>query len=142
MGADLIAKKTDRQTCRFQWSDRNNTDNMSKDPLPNIGIVATAEIDGLSIRYAEAGTSDGIPIILTAPWPESIYSFHRLAPRLAEKHHILLFDLPGFGLSQSRPDVMAPEAMGNFIIKLLEYFGISRSHAVAQDVGTPAILFT
>src|SRR5712675_1329399 len=37
---------------------------------------------------------------------------------------------------------MAPEAMGNFIIKLLAYFGISRTHAVAQDVGTPAILFT
>ena len=114
---------------------------MSKDSLPNIGTVATAGIDGLSIRYAQAGTSDGIPIILTAPWPESIYSFHRLAPRLSENHHIILIDLPGFGLSQSRPDVMAPEAMGNFIIKLLKYFGISRTHAVAPDVGTPAILF-
>jgi len=114
---------------------------MSKDSLPNIGTVATAGIDGLSIRYAQAGTSGGIPIILTAPWPESIYSFHRLAPRLSENHHIILIDLPGFGLSQSRPDVMAPEAMGNFIIKLLKYFGISRTHAVAPDVGTPAILF-
>jgi pimeloyl-ACP methyl ester carboxylesterase len=80
---------------------------MSKDSLPNIGTVALAEIDGLSIRYARAGTSDGIPIILTAPWPESIYSFHRLAPKLAEKHPVLLVDLPGFGLSESRPDVMA-----------------------------------
>jgi len=114
---------------------------MSKDSLPNIGTVATAEIDGLSIRYAHAGTSVGIPIILTAPWPESIYSFHRLAPLLSEKHYIILVDLPGFGLSQSRPDVMAPEAMGNFIIKLLNYFAIDRAHAVAPDVGTPAILF-
>ena len=115
---------------------------MSNDSLPDIGTVATAEIDGLSIRYAEAGTANGIPIVLTAPWPESIYSYHRLSPRLAEKHHIILIDLPGFGLSQSRPDVMAPEAMGNFIIRLLKKFGISRTHAVAPDVGTPAILFT
>jgi pimeloyl-ACP methyl ester carboxylesterase len=50
--------------------------------------------------------------------------------------------LPGFGLSQSRFDVMSPEAMGDFIIKFLKHFGISRAHAVAQDVGTPAILFT
>jgi len=115
---------------------------MSNDSLPDIGAVATAEIDGLSIRYAKAGTANGIPIVLTAPWPESIYSYHRLAPRLAEKHHIILIDLPGFGLSQSRPDVMAPETMGNFIVRLLKKFGISRTHAVALDVGTPAILFT
>ena len=115
---------------------------MAKDSLPDIGTVATAEIDGLSIRYARAGISNGIPIILTAPWPESIYSFHRLVPHLAEKHQLLLVDLPGFGLSQSRFDVMSPEAMGDFIIKLFNHFGIRRTHAIALDVGTPAILFT
>lgn len=115
---------------------------MSKDSLPDIGKVAITEIDGLFIRYAKAGISDGIPILLTSPWPESIYSFHRLVPHLAEEHQLLLVDLPGFGLSQSRFDVMSPEAMGDFIIKLLDHFGIGRSHAVALDVGTPAILFT
>ena len=114
---------------------------MSNNLLPNIGVVSTEKIDGLSIRYAKAGVTTGIPILLTAPWPESIYSFYHLAPRLAGKHQLLLVDLPGFGLSESRPDVMAPEAMGDFIIKLLKHFGISRTHAVAPDVGTPAILF-
>jgi pimeloyl-ACP methyl ester carboxylesterase len=37
---------------------------------------------------------------------------------------------------------MSPEAMGDFIIKLLDHFGISRTHVVAPDVGTPAILFS
>jgi pimeloyl-ACP methyl ester carboxylesterase len=114
---------------------------MSKNNLPNIGTVAAAQIDGLTIRYAQAGPSTGLPILLTSPWPESIYSFHRLAPRLAEKHPVLLVDLPGFGLSQSRPDVMAPEAMGDFLIKLFKHFQINRCHVVAPDVGTPAILF-
>jgi pimeloyl-ACP methyl ester carboxylesterase len=114
---------------------------MSKDSLPDIGTVSTAEVDGLKIRFAKAGTSAGIPIILTAPWPESIYSYHRLAPRLSDKYHLILIDLPGFGVSQSRPDVMSPEPMGDFILKLLKYFGISRTHVVAPDVGTPAILF-
>ncbi len=114
---------------------------MDKDSLPDIGTITTAEIDGLSIRYARAGISSGIPILLTAPWPESIYSFHRLIPHLAEKHPLLLVDLPGFGLSESRFDTMSPEAMGDFIIKLLNHFGIKRTHAIALDVGTPAILF-
>jgi pimeloyl-ACP methyl ester carboxylesterase len=36
---------------------------------------------------------------------------------------------------------MAPEAMGDFFIRLLRYFGISRTHVVSPDVGTPAVLF-
>src|SRR5882757_5236821 len=114
---------------------------MSNDNLPDIGKVDITCIDNLTIRYAHAGKSNDLPIILTAPWPESIYSFHRLAPRLASKHSIILVDLPGFGLSQSRPNVMAPEAMGLFFIKLLKYFDINRTHVVAPDVGTLAILF-
>ena len=114
---------------------------MNKDSLPDIGTVSTAEVDGLQIRFSKAGTSAGIPIILTAPWPESIYSYHRLAPRLSEKFRLILVDLPGYGVSQSRPDVMSPEPMGDFILKLLQHFGISRTHVVAPDVGTPAILF-
>ena len=114
---------------------------MSKEGLPNIGEVAKAEIDGLLIRYAKSGTSKDVPVLMTAPWPESIYAFYHLAPLVAAFYPVLLVDLPGFGLSQSRMNVMAPEAMGEFIIKLLKYFGISRTHIVAPDVGTPAVLF-
>ena len=114
---------------------------MNKNDLPNIGTVEFAEIDGLSIRFARTGVSKGVPIILCAPWPESIYSFYRLAPLLAQEYPIILVDLPGFGLSQSRPAVMAPEAMGDFFIKLLNHFGIKRVHVVAPDVGTLVVLF-
>jgi len=114
---------------------------MSKNNLPNIGTVAITEIDGLSIRYARGGASKGIHILLTAPYPESFYAFHRLVPHLVTEYPVLLVDLPGFGHSQSRPDVMAPESMGNFLIKLLKHFGISRTHSVSPDVGTPAVLF-
>jgi pimeloyl-ACP methyl ester carboxylesterase len=36
---------------------------------------------------------------------------------------------------------MTPAAMGDFIVVLLKHFGISRSHVVAPDVGTLAVLF-
>ncbi|HXB35681.1 MAG TPA: alpha/beta hydrolase [Puia sp.] len=114
---------------------------MSKDNLPNIGSVTTAEIDGLIIRYAREGASQGIPVLLTAPWPESIYSFYRLVPRLAARHPLILVDLPGFGSSQSRPDVMSPRGMGDFYVKLLHHFDLQRTHVISPDVGTPAALF-
>jgi pimeloyl-ACP methyl ester carboxylesterase len=114
---------------------------MSKETLPDIGRISTTEIDGLSVRYAKAGDSKRLPVLLTAPWPESIYSFYHLVPKLAAKHFVLAVDLPGFGLSQSRPDVMAPEAMGEFLIELLFHFDVSRTHIIAPDVGTLAALF-
>src|SRR6476646_1898110 len=112
-----------------------------KGVLPDIGTVATVEIDGLSVRYARSGVCKGSPILLTAPWPESMYSCHRVLPLLASEHPLIAVDLPGYGRAQSRPDVMAPEAMGDFVISLLKHFDISRTHVVAPDVGTLAVLF-
>jgi pimeloyl-ACP methyl ester carboxylesterase len=50
-------------------------------------------------------------------------------------------DLPGYGLSDSRPDVMSPEVMGNFVIALMKHFELTRAHIVAPDVGTLSFLF-
>jgi pimeloyl-ACP methyl ester carboxylesterase len=109
--------------------------------LPGIGTVSRANIDGLEIRYARSGAAAGSPILITAPWPESIHAFHRVLPQLGSDHPIVAVDLPGFGRSESRPTMMAPEAMGNFVIALLEHFHLEGTHAIAPDVGTPAVLF-
>ena len=47
---------------------------MNHDP-PDLGAVEFAEIDGLRVRYARSGVSQGVPVLLTSPWPESIYAF-------------------------------------------------------------------
>jgi len=109
--------------------------------LPDIGRVTTSQIDGLEIRLARGGRSDGIPILLTSPWPESIYAFRGVLPAIKELGPLILVDLPGFGRSGSRPDVMSPKRMGDFDIKLGEHLGVGRLHAVGPDVGTSALLF-
>ena len=114
---------------------------MSNDQAPDIGAVSTTKVEGLKIRFAKGGATKGIPVLLTAPWPESIYSFYRLLPTLGKQHPYIAVDLPGYGLSDSRPDVMAPEAMGNFVIALMKHFGLKRVHVIAPDVGTLAFLF-
>ncbi len=53
---------------------------------------------------------------------------------------LIAVDLPGFGRSEGRPDLMSPEAMGDFVIKA-QHLGIDRVHAVGPDVGTLALLF-
>ena len=109
--------------------------------LPNIGQVTTIRVDGLEIRLARGGRSAGIPILLTSPWPQSIYAFRGVMPAIEALGPLIAIDLPGFGRSEGRAELMAAEAMGGFVVKLAEHLGIQRMHAVGPDVGSLALLF-
>jgi pimeloyl-ACP methyl ester carboxylesterase len=98
-------------------------------------------IGSLKIRYATGEAIKGNPILLLGPWPESIYAFLPTWDIFSALGPVVAVDLPGFGRSESRPDVMAPEAMGEFIPHILEAFGVFQPHAVGPDVGTPALLY-
>jgi len=37
--------------------------------LPAIAHVITSQVDGLEIRLTRGGQSDGVPMLLTSPWP-------------------------------------------------------------------------
>jgi pimeloyl-ACP methyl ester carboxylesterase len=54
---------------------------------------------------------------------------------------LIAADLPVFGLSESRAGVRSPEGLGEFVIRIVDAFGLDRPHVVAPDVGTPACLF-
>jgi pimeloyl-ACP methyl ester carboxylesterase len=98
------------------------------------------KIDGLSIRYAESEPRD-VSAILLSPWPESLFTFEQMWLRLAEHAHLVAIDLPGFGHSERRNDLLTPSAMGEFIADVVEDFGLTRPHAVGPDIGTSALLF-
>jgi pimeloyl-ACP methyl ester carboxylesterase len=98
-------------------------------------------VDGVRIRYAE---SDGPPertVLLTSPWPESLYAFAPIWATLAEHARLFAVDLPGFGASEARDDLFSPRAMGDFLAQLIAEAGLGRPHLVAPDVGTAAALF-
>ncbi len=97
-------------------------------------------IDGLSIRYAESEPRDHHALLLS-PWPESIYCYEPTWSRLAEHTHLVAVDLPGFGQSERRNDLMSPQAMGEFIVRLADEFGLEQPHVVGPDIGTAASLF-
>jgi pimeloyl-ACP methyl ester carboxylesterase len=97
-------------------------------------------IDGLSIRYAESEPRNSDALLLS-PWPESIYSYESMWTRLAEHVHLVAIDLPGFGHSERRNELMSPRAMGEFIVRVADAFGLEKPHVVGPDVGTATSLF-
>lgn len=98
-------------------------------------------VDGLRIRYADSGGDQGPTILLTSPWPESLYAFVPVWDRLVAHARLFAVDLPGFGLSEGRDDLMSPRAMGDFLARLVAEAGLDPALVVGPDVGTPAALF-
>ena len=80
-------------------------------------------------------------MLLTSPWPESLYAFAPMWATLAEHARLFAVDLPGFGASERRDDLLSPRAMGGFLARLIAEADLGRPHIVAPDVGTSAALF-
>lgn len=98
-------------------------------------------IDGVRVRYADSGGSQEPVVLLTSPWPESLYAFAPMWATLAEHAHLFAVDLPGFGASERREALLSPRAMGGFLARLVAEADLGRAHVVAPDVGTSAALF-
>src|SRR5262249_43640218 len=89
----------------------------------------------------DAEQNGGESNLLPRPRPASIYAFAPVSGGMTSRIGVLALDLPGFGQSEGRDGLFAPRAMGDFIAKAIETFGLSRVHAVGPDVGTPSLLF-
>src|SRR5258705_4843435 len=98
-------------------------------------------VDGIAIRYAESDERQDNPILLTSPWPESLYAFLPIWQSLSQHSHLLAIDLPSFGQSERRNDLLSRRAMGEFLVQLIDEWGLNGPHVVAPDVGTAAALF-
>ena len=80
--------------------------------------------------------------MLLAPWPESIWAFRRIWHQLTPLGRTVAIEMPGFGHSdQSRPELIAPDAAGEFLARLIDEWGLGSPHVVGPDVGTAAALF-
>ena len=76
-------------------------------------------IEGVKIRYADSGGSQRPTVVLTSPWPESLYAFAPIWASLAEHARVFAIDLPGFGASERREDLLSPRAMGGFLAQVI-----------------------
>jgi pimeloyl-ACP methyl ester carboxylesterase len=114
--------------------------------IARMPTIATIEpgfrtVDGVRIRYADSGGSHERTVLLTCPWPESLYAFAPIWTTLAEHVRLFAIDLPGFGASERREDLLSPRAMGEFLARLIPEADLGTPHIVGPDVGTSAALF-
>ena len=99
------------------------------------------EVDGLAIRYAETEGVEDETVLLLNPWPESLFAWNTIWSRLAKTARLVAIDLPGFGQSERRAELLSPQAMGEFLLLLIDEWDLGHPHVVGPDVGTGAVLF-
>jgi pimeloyl-ACP methyl ester carboxylesterase len=98
--------------------------------------------DGVRVRYTDNKADSDTVVLMLAPWPESLWAFRRIWDRVTALGRVVALDMPGFGHSdQHRPELIAPEASGEFLTRLIAEWGLGAPHIVGPDVGTPAALF-
>jgi len=98
--------------------------------------------DGVRLRYADTKTDSDTVVLMLAPWPESLWAFRRIWDRVRPLGRLVALDMPGFGHSdQQRPELIAPDAMGEFLARLIDEWRLGAPHIVGPDVGTAAALF-
>jgi len=59
----------------------------------------TADVDGLTVFYREAGEPDAPTLVLLHGFSSASHMFRELIPLLADRFHLVAPDLPGSGKS-------------------------------------------
>src|SRR5688500_7959138 len=113
---------------------------MSAETVTPIGVYFRV-FDGVRVRFADSKADSGVTVLLLAPWPESLWAFRRIWDGVAAVGRAVAIALPGFGHSDGRPELIAPDASGAFLARLIDGWGLGAPHVVGPDIGTAAALF-
>ena len=100
----------------------------------------TADVDGLSVFYREAGAADAPTLLLLHGFPSSSHMFRDLIPLLADEFHLVAPDLPSFGKSDMPdPDKFdyTFDHLADVIDRFTEVLGLDRFAIYVFDYGAP-----
>jgi len=101
----------------------------------------TAQVEGLSVFFREAGTPGAPKLLLLGGFPASSHQFRNLIPALAGRFHVLSPDYPGFG-NTDMPDPSSFDYtfdhLTDIVEGLLETIGFTGPMGIyMQDYGGP-----
>ena len=88
--------------------------------------------DGVRVRYADNKADSEITVLLLAPWPETLWAFRRIWDRVSAIGRVVAIDLPGFGHSDGRPELIAPHTSGAFLAGLIDEWAWELRTSLAQ----------
>ena len=107
--------------------------------MPEIAY-RTADVDGLTVFYREAGPRDAPVLVLLHGFPSASHMFRELIPLLADRFHIVAPDLPGFGKSAMPPRDEFDYTFAHIaavISRWTEVLGLARFALYVFDYGAP-----
>ncbi|MFX4294325.1 alpha/beta fold hydrolase [Streptomyces bohaiensis] len=100
----------------------------------------TAEVDGLTVFYREAGPADAPVLLLLHGYPTSSHMFRHLIPALAGPYRVIAPDHIGFGRSSTPGADDFPytfDALAEVTRGFLAALGVDRYAIYVQDYGAP-----
>lgn len=100
----------------------------------------TADIQGVSVFYREAGPADAPAVLLLHGFGASSHMFRDLIPVLAQRYRVIAPDLPGFGQTTVKSDVAFDYTFDNVasvIDALTVEKGMDRYALYVFDYGAP-----
>lgn len=98
---------------------------------------------GLNVRYAELGDNKQPSVLLLHGVPENLQCWYAVAPLLSEKYHVLAFDWPGFGGSDSLTSLEDYTSIrfAEVVVDFLDTLNINQAILMATDIALlPALL--
>ncbi len=100
----------------------------------------SADIQGVSVFYREAGPKDAPAVLLLHGFGASSHMFRDLIPVLAQRYHVIAPDLPGFGQTTVKPGVAFDYTFDN-VASVIDAFtvekGLDRYAMYVFDYGAP-----
>lgn len=113
------------------------TARQARGSVPSVGEWVLRErfaTDAGDIAWDRRGA--GPPVVMVHGTPWSSWTWRRVAPCLAERFTVYVFDLLGFGASDQRPGQdVSLAAHGTRLAALLEFWRLERPAVVAHDIG-------
>ena len=90
-------------------------------------------VDGARLRYAVSG--DGPGVVLVHGLGGTVENWRGIAPALAERHRVLVPDLPGHGRSAALPEARHLDALVDAVFSLAEAEDVERAVWVGHSLG-------
>lgn len=107
---------------------------------PHATAFRSAEIDGITIAYREAGDPANPTVLLLHGFPTSSHMFRDLIPELATDYHVIAPDYPGFGASDMPAASDYDYSFANaaqVMTRLIDSKGVDTYTVYLMDYGAP-----
>ena len=93
----------------------------------------TMKVNGVLLHYVRGGK--GEPIVLLHGFPETLYAWRKVMPKLAEKYTVIAPDLRGMGASEKPVSGYDKKTVAEDIYQLMRGLGYESFFLVGHDFG-------